>query len=70
MQIQTLPVAPSTPAGPGGRLSETVPLIEADAEQELLDGFLAKLQAILRGDEPLRPAAGEDSESRRRRPRA
>ncbi|HEY7112833.1 MAG TPA: hypothetical protein VIA45_07870 [Thermoanaerobaculia bacterium] len=64
MQIESPPVAP------GARLPETAPLMEAGAEQELLDGFLAKLQAILRGDEPLRPAAGDDPASRRERPRA
>jgi len=62
VQIHTPP--PAT-AGIGRRVPETGPVLEADAEQELLDGFLAKLQAILRGDEPLRPAMGEDASARR-----
>jgi len=36
-----------------------------DAEQGLLDGFLAKLQAIIRGDDSRRHDAGDDTRPRR-----
>jgi len=48
-------------AGLGPTLPEAGRLPEVDAEQELLDGFLAKLQAIIRRDESRRPAAEDDT---------
>jgi hypothetical protein len=52
-------------AGLGLSLPEAGRLPELDAEQELLDGFLAKLQAIIRGDDSRRPDAGDDTRPRR-----
>jgi hypothetical protein len=60
VQIQTPAVFP---AGLGPGLSETGRLPEVDAEQELLDGFLAKLQAIIRGEGVEGSEPGESSRS-------
>jgi hypothetical protein len=59
------------PAGLGPSLPEGGRLPEVDAEQELLDGFLAKLQAVIRGDDSRRPDAGDDTRPPRdERPRS
>ena len=47
-------------AGLGSSLPEAGRLTDVDAEQELLDGFLAKLQTIIRGGDSRRPGAGDD----------
>jgi hypothetical protein len=68
VQIQT---RSSLAAGLGPSLPDAGRLPEVDAEQELLDGFLAKLQAIIRGDDASRPDAGDDMRPRRgERPRS
>ncbi|HTO78096.1 MAG TPA: hypothetical protein VMQ61_18665 [Thermoanaerobaculia bacterium] len=68
MQIQT---HSHLPAALGPSLPEAARLPEVDAEQELLDGFLAKLQAIIRGGDASRPDAGDDTRPRRaERPRS
>jgi len=67
VQIQT----PSqVSAGLGPSLPDAGRLPEVDPEQELLDGFLAKLQAIIRGGESRRPESGDDRPRRGEGPRS